>query len=110
MAKTFYVDITVKNQWKNPVVCLWPQGLALNRMISPAQGSKRKVFALSNDNHPQDLLFKLVDKVTNQSIRIDEQMSVFLKYNQISQPIVVVIDGDGKGILTLLSMRWLLYS
>ena len=65
-------------------------------MESPSQSVKRKLFSVSSDYSPQDLLFKFADKVTGEGIRIDDMLSVFLKYNQLLQPIVVSIDSDGK--------------
>ena len=95
MPKTYFVDITVTNHWRNSVICIWPQGLTLTQMVSPSQATTRKIFSISSDYSPQALLLKFADKNTGKSLKVDDMLSVYLKYNQILQPIVFVIDSSG---------------
>ena len=52
---TYYLDITVRNDWSNSVALMWPQGLTLNQLLIPAQTTRQKIFTKSADFVPEQV-------------------------------------------------------
>lgn len=93
LPQTFYLDVTVKNKWKNPVSFIWPSEKRLNSVVVPSDEERKKMIVTSSDEHPDSVLIKLADQKDNTDMTRDT--SVRLNYTTSSQPVVLQVDEKG---------------
>ena len=96
LPKTYYIDITVNNNWKNQIAVIWLIDSTLQHMLVPSENTKRKLLVVSGDHRPRPLLFKFADTESEKDITVHGKFQTFIYYSEMLQPIAIDIDRTGR--------------
>ena len=95
--ETYYIDITIRNKWRNPISMSGPfDGKLSNITLQPGE-ERQQIFIQASDSKPKPRFFKFIDIKVGNLIKVNGKSdSISLEYSTYLKPIVINIEDFGK--------------